>query len=214
MKTNDDLSPRQQAVYDYIVQFCEARSYPPTVREIGSAVGLKSTSNVHAHLKTLEKKGYIRMDSSRQRTISIVHSPMIPAADIINVPIVDAIAAGNPILAFEGIKGYIALSVSYLRGADVRDVFALEVEGESMLEAGIFSGDFVIVHRGLCVGEGDIGAARVSAVYGDAVTVKRIYRENGSIRLQCENSGMQPVIVPEASAELVGGVIGLYRVYS
>ena len=209
----DSINARQQAIYDYIVQFYNQHSYPPTVREIGAAVGLKSTSNVHTHLKVLVEKEYIRMDAG-QRTISIVHNAASFAPNMINVPIVGAVAAGNPILAVDsGDYDYVPIPAASLRGADENDVFFLEIEGESMVDAGILHGDHILVHKGLTVENGDIGVVRVSSVYGDAATVKRVYRMKDCLRLISENSSMEPIIVPLDGAVIVGKVIGLYRTY-
>ncbi|MDD4075483.1 MAG: transcriptional repressor LexA [Eubacteriales bacterium] len=208
------LKPRQQAVYDFIVRFIAEKAYPPTVREIGAAVGIKSTSNVYGYLKKLEQMGYIRMDASRQRTIAIVRQAQTPpAGDVVNVPVIGAVAAGSPILAFDEVRDYYPVPADCLHGAEKDDVFMLEVEGESMINVGILDGDKILVHRGLAVENGEIGVARVNAVYGDAATVKRIYRENGFMRLQPENDAMEPILVPIEDVRIIGKVIGLYRQY-
>ncbi len=208
------LKPRQQAVYDFIVRFIGERSYPPTVREIGAAVGIKSTSNVYGYLKKLEQLGYISMDASRQRTIAVLRRAQTPpVGDMVNVPVIGAVAAGSPILAFDEARDYYPMPKDALHGAEKDDVFLLEVEGESMINAGILDGDRILVHRGLAVENGEIGVARVNAVYGDAATVKRIYRENGFVRLQPENDAMEPILVPMEDVRIVGKVIGLYRQY-
>lgn len=210
-----ELNKRQRDMYDFIVQFCEERTYPPTVREIGAAVGLKSTSNVHGYLKDLERMGYIRMGAGKQRTISVVRqgSDVTEQNKVINVPIVGAVAAGSPILAFDDIRGYQPMAQACLHGAEPSEVFMLDVEGESMIKAGICSGDRIIVHTGLAVQNGDIAVVRVSSVYGDAATVKRIYREKDFVRLQPENDAMKPIVVPADGVQVVGRVIGLYREY-
>ncbi len=213
MEKKSVLSARQQAVYDFIIKFCEEHSYPPTVREIGAAVGLKSTSNVHMHLKTLERKGYIRMDAAHQRTISVVQRPAASPEESFSIPIVDAAAAGDPVLAFEQVEGYLPLSPSLVQSASPRELFALKVEGESMAGAGILNGDLVIVHKGLALENGDIGVARASAVYGHAATVKRIFQEDSFIRLQSEHSAMEPIILPQEGVELIGKVVALFRRY-
>ncbi|MDO5110864.1 MAG: transcriptional repressor LexA [Clostridia bacterium] len=215
MKENDlQLKPRQQAVYDFIVRFIGEKAYPPTVREIGAALGISSTSNVHGYLKQLEQLGYIRMDASKQRTISIVHHAQTPpVVDVINVPVIGAVAAGSPILAYDEVRDYYPVPADCLHGAEKGDIFMLEVEGESMINIGILHGDRILVHRGLAVENGEIGVARVNAVYGDAATVKRIYRENGFMRLQPENDAMEPILVPIEDVQIIGKVIGLYRRY-
>lgn len=205
------LNSRQQDIYHFIASFCRENGYPPTVREIGAAVGLKSTSNVHAHLKALIDKGFIQMDPLRQRSIRMVHADThIPTR---RVPVVGSVAAGSPILAFDDVEHFVPLPLSLLHGAQDSEVFLLAVEGESMIEAGIFDGDYILVHRGLRVENGDIGVVRVSAVYGEAATVKRIYRESGALRLQPENSAMEAISVPLDSVDIVGKVIGLFRQY-
>ena len=210
---NDELNPRQKEMLAFIAQFCEEHGYPPTVREIGAAVGLKSTSNVHAYLKALEKKGYIRRDAAHQRTISVIRPANACAEESYRIPVVASNAAGNRVFSFNDVQGYVPLNAEMLRGADAKDVFILTIEGESMIKAGILSGDSVIVQRGAQVSDGELCVARISAIYGDAATVKKFYREQNSIRLQPENDAMNAITVPADSVEIIGKVIGLLRKY-
>lgn len=210
MKT---LGKTAQAVYDYIVSYIEERSYPPTVREICAAVSLKSTSTVHMHLKTLESKGYIRMDPSKQRTISVVRPPERESG-IMQVPLIDAVAAGNPILSFDDIQEYVPVPLSMLHGAEEGEVFMLTVDGNSMIEVGIHDGDQIIVHRGMAVENSNIAVARIGKLDGDRATVKRIFYEvNNNVRLQPENTSMEPILVNGKDLRIIGRVIGLMRRY-
>ena len=213
MENTFTLSARQQAVYDFIVRFYEERAYPPTVREIGEAVGLKSTSNVHAHLKTLEKKGYIRMDASRQRTISIVRQSALPAQEFVKLPVLNAGAVGSNALSFHQISGYVPISPAFLPNVDIENAFIMEAEGESMAGAGIMHGDHLLVQKGRDIKSGELAVARVNAVYGDAATVKRLFHKDGNIVLQSENSAMQSVTVAAESVEIIGKVVALFRRY-
>jgi len=222
-----ELGKTTQCVLDYITSYIEERSYPPTVREIGGALGLKSTSTVHSHLKTLENKGYIRMDPSKQRTISILkkegldeeHAALegglfLPeCGESMALPLVGAVAAGNPIPAFDDVQEYLPIPRSLLHGASQGEVFLLSVEGSSMIDAGINSGDMIIVHRGIAVENGAIAVARVGKFDGDRATVKRIYFEGSTVRLQPENVEMEPIIVAREDVCIIGRVIGLIRKY-
>ena len=179
------------------------KGYPPAVREICQAVQLKSTSSVHSHLETLERNGYIRRDPTKPRTIEILDDEFALARrDMINVPVIGTVAAGSPILAEQNIEEYMPIPVEMLPSADV---FMLKVKGESMIEAGIFHNDKVIVARQTTAENGD----KVVALLDDSATVKTFYRENGHIRLQPENASMDPIIVE--NVEILGKVIGLFR---
>lgn len=199
-----ELTPRQRQILDYIVQHTEAHGYPPTVREIGEAVNLSSSSTVHAHLKTLEQAGLIRRDAVLTRAIQVVagnvetHKPK----RIVNVPIVGHVAAGKPILAVEEIEDSFPVPRDFLTGGDG---FMLRVKGESMIEDGIMDGDYVIVRRQNVADNGDTVVAMVE----DEATVKRFYKENGHFRLQPANSSMQPMYFD--NVEIVGKVVGLIR---
>lgn len=190
------LTKSQQKVYDYITE-CAQQQRVPSVREICAATGLKSTSTVHLHLKTLEERGLIEREKGINRCIKV--SGMDRSASI---PVLGRVTAGVPILAVEEIETYIPISESLRRG---RELFALRVMGESMINAGILSGDIVIVHRTPVANNGDI----VVAMIEDEATVKRFYKEDGHFRLQPENDAFEPIIADEVV--LLGTVVALYR---
>ncbi len=190
------LTKSQQKVYDYIKD-CLAESRIPSVREICNATGLKSTSTVHLHLKTLEERGLIERDHKMNRCIRL------PGAEkTASVPVMGRVTAGMPILAVEDVEGYVTVSETFRRG---RELFALRVVGESMINAGILDGDTVIVHRTPTAENGEI----VVALVGEEATVKRFYKEKGHFRLQPENDSFEPIIVDEVV--LLGKVIALFR---
>jgi repressor LexA len=193
------LSVRQSAILDFIQQTTDERGYPPTVREIGEAVGLKSSSTVHAHLKQLEKKGYIRRDPTKPRAIEIIGNNM----SIARVPLIGRIAAGEPILAVENIEDTFPLPVSFLNTS--KKVFMLTVRGSSMIKAGILDGDFIVVRQQNTADNGDI----VVALLGEDATVKRFFKEKDGIRLQPENDEMEPIMC--SSLVIMGKVIGVLR---
>ena len=199
----------QTRIYTYIVSFIKEHSYPPTVREIGAAVGLRSTSTVHTHLHNLVSKGMITMDRSRQRSISLCADEE-RGESARRVPLIGSVAAGTPILAVENIESYYSFSPSILRGAEGEN-FMLKVHGSSMIEAGIMDGDLVILNSALSFTQGDIVVARIGA---EEVTLKRLfYEKDGRIRLQPENSAMEPIFVFPDEIEIVGKLVGLYRRY-
>lgn len=191
---------KQQKILDFIRSEIETKGYPPSVREICAAVGLRSTSSVHMHLTQLEKKGLIRRDATKPRALELLDSPLSKAR---TVPLVGKVTAGQPILAIENIEDQLIIP-SDLASMDT-ELFALRVQGESMIEAGILDGDIVIVHSQERAENGDI----VVALIGDEATLKRIYYENGHVRLQPENHTMAPIIVPRA--EVRGKVVALVR---
>lgn len=199
-----ELTPRQRQILDYIVQHIEAHGYPPTVREIGEAVRLSSSSTVHSHLKSLEDAGLIRREAILTRAIRIVagSTSSFKPKKVISLPVLGTVAAGKPSLAVEDIEDTYPVPQEFLSGADG---FMLKVKGESMIEDGICDGDFVIVRRQPTADDGD---TVVALVEGEA-TVKRLYREKGKIRLQPANSTMQPMYFP--NVDLVGKVVGLVR---
>ena len=205
-----DLGKSQQAVYSFICDYIRQRSFPPTVREICAAVGLKSTSTVHMHLKSLEKKGYITLDPAKQRTIALVNHPAADAYDVRNVPHIGTVAAGEPIYAYDNVQERFPLPAGFVHGAAEDDLFILDVKGDSMIEAGIHSGDMLVVARDIHVENGDVVVARVQ---GDTATVKRIYFEKERIRLQPENSRMEPIYASYSDVEIVGKVLSLMRKY-
>lgn len=191
---------KQQKILDFIRSEIETKGYPPSVREICAAVGLRSTSSVHMHLTQLEKKGLIRRDATKPRALELLDSPLSKAR---TVPLVGKVTAGQPILAIENIEDQLIIP-NDLAAMDT-ELFALRVQGESMIEAGILDGDIVIVHSQERAENGDI----VIALIGDEATLKRIYYENGHVRLQPENHTMAPIIVPRA--EVRGKVVALVR---
>ncbi len=190
----------QQKILDFIRSEIETKGYPPSVREICAAVGLRSTSSVHMHLTQLEKKGLIRRDATKPRALELLDSPLSKAR---TVPLVGKVTAGQPILAIENIEDQLIIP-NDLASMDT-ELFALRVQGESMIEAGILDGDIVIVHSQERAENGDI----IVALIGDEATLKRIYYENGHVRLQPENHTMAPIIVPRA--EVRGKVVALVR---
>jgi len=200
------LSARQQAILDFIKHEVRTKGYPPSVREIGEAVGLASSSTVHGHLDRLEKKGLIRRDATKPRAIEITDGSddmtVIPQS-IARVPLVGKVTAGVPILATENIEDYFPLP-SHMVGDF--DVFMLSVSGDSMIEAGIHDGDYVIVRKQSVAVIGDIVVAMTE---DDEAKAKRFYKEKDHIRLQPENSTMSPLLLREVT--ILGRVIGVYR---
>ena len=198
-----DISSKQREILDYIKNCILDKGYPPSVREICDNVGLRSTSSVHAHLNTLEDKGLIRRDSSKTRAIEIVDDEFnVQRRDITNIPIIGQVAAGSPILAVENITDYFALPSSFLPNGDY---FVLKVNGDSMINVGIYDGDYLIVKKTSSARNGEI----VVALVDDSVTVKRFYKEADHIRLQPENDSLEPIIVKDCA--IVGSVASLYR---
>ena len=197
------ISAKQEEILEYIKSQTLQRGYPPAVREICDAVHLKSTSSVHSHLETLEKNGYIRRDPTKPRAIEIIDDEFnLARREIVNVPVIGEIAAGEPIFAEQNIEGYFPLLPE---DVPTGESFMLKVRGESMINAGIFDGDMVIVEQQPTADNGDI----VVAMIEDSATVKRFYKEDGYYRLQPENDTMDPIIVSEVS--IIGKVVGLYR---
>jgi len=197
-----DLNKRQQDILEFIQRNIHSKGYPPSVREIGKAVGLSSSSTVHGHLNQLEEKGYIRRDPTKPRAIEILDWHSTPKK-MVQVPLVGKITAGNPILAVENIEDTFPLPFE-LVGTE-EDVFMLTVSGESMIEAGIMDGDLLIVKKQSYANNGDI----VVALLNDEATVKRFFKEKNVIRLQPENRYMEPIYAKEVA--ILGKVIGLYR---
>lgn len=199
------ITAKQQEILDYIKNEILKRGYPPTVREICETVNLKSTSSVHSHLETLEKNGYIRRDPTKPRAIEICDdSFQMVRTEMVSIPVVGNVAAGTPILAEENIQEYFPVPADMVpRG----ESFILNVRGDSMINAGILSGDRVFVNQCNTANNGDI----VVALIDDSATVKTFYRENGYIRLQPENDDMDPIIVDHC--EILGKVFGIYRIY-
>ncbi len=200
------LSRRQQDILNYIKFEVKHKGYPPSVREIGEAVGLASSSTVHGHLSRLEKKGLIRRDPTKPRAIEVITEDMdtsIPKSESINIPVIGKVTAGQPITAIENIEEYFPLP-DHMVGDD--NVFALVVQGDSMIEAGIYDGDMVIVKQQPSANNGDIVVAMTEE---DEATVKRFFKEKDFIRLQPENASLEPIILK--SVTILGKVIGVYR---
>ena len=200
------ISAKQKEILEYIKGEILNKGYPPAVREICEAVDLKSTSSVHSHLETLEKNGYIRRDPTKPRAIEILDDDFnLTRREVVNVPIVGHVAAGEPILATENIENYFPIPVEYMPN---EETFMLKVKGESMINAGIFNGDNVLVKKQTNAENGDI----VVALVDDSATVKTFYKEKGYYRLQPENDTMEPILVHEG-LQILGKVFGVFRLY-
>jgi repressor LexA len=201
----EGLTERQRQVLQFIKDEIRAKGYPPSVREIGEAIGLSSSSTVHGHMARLEEKGYIRRDPTKPRAIEVLDDDFVlPRKRVVSVPLVGRVTAGLPILAVENIEDHFPLPADFIR-ADESDLFFLTVQGDSMVEAGILSGDYVLVRRQQSAVNGEI----VVAMIDDEATVKRFFKEQGHIRLQPENRYMDPIIVP--TVQILGKVAGLIR---
>jgi repressor LexA len=201
--TQGKITDKQTEILQYIKNEILAKGYPPSVREICEAVHLKSTSSVHAHLETLEKNGYIRRDPTKPRTIEITDDTFnLTRRDMVNVPMVGVVAAGEPILAVENIENYFPIPSDMVPN---NPVFMLKVKGESMINVGIFSGDWILVEQQNTASNGDT----VVALVEDSATVKTFYKESDHIRLQPENDTMEPIILKDVT--IMGKVIGLFR---
>lgn len=198
-----DLTQRQTDILEFIKRLIRQKGYPPSVREIGDAVGLMSSSTVHGHLQTLEEKGYLRRDPTKPRAIEILDSSSnIDEKKTVSVPIIGRVTAGQPILAQENIEDTFPLPTSLVNSDTV---FMLRVKGESMIEAGIMDGDLILVRQQNVARNGEI----VVAMIGDEATVKRFFREKTLVRLQPENSTMEPIYSQDVS--ILGKVIGVFR---
>ena len=197
------ISSKQREILEYIKQEILNKGYPPAVREICEAVHLKSTSSVHSHLETLEKNGYIRRDPTKPRAIEIIDDNFnLTRREVVNVPIIGQVAAGQPLLAVENIENYFPIPTEFMPNAET---FMLKVIGDSMINAGIFNGDKILVQKQSDAQNGDI----VVALVDDSATVKTFYKEDGHFRLQPENDTMDPIIVNECS--ILGKVFGIMR---
>ena len=203
-----ELSPRQQTIVDYIRAHVRQHGYPPSVREIGEAVGLRSSSTVHGHLARLEARGYLRRDPSKPRTIELLRGPAANSRTAATqrgtrrVPVLGRVAAGQPVLAVAESDASFPLPTEWIHD---EPVFMLTVDGDSMIESGILPGDLLVVRRQQVAYNGDI----VVAMLGEDVTVKRFFREVGRIRLQPENSTMEPIYATQV--QILGKVLGLVR---
>lgn len=204
----DGLSDKQVKILQYIKDELNLRGYPPSIREICKAVGLSSTSSVHAHLNTLEEKGYIKKGNNKRRALELIDVDDIccdmPKKEIVNVPVIGTVAAGRPILAVENIDDTLPISIDFVGN---KESYVLRVKGESMIEAGILNGDYVIVNSQNTAENGDI----VVALIDDEATVKTFYRENDHIRLQPQNSSMDPILIKEPY--ILGVVKAVVRKY-
>ena len=200
------ISKRQEDILTFIKEEVRTKGYPPSVREIGEAVGLASSSTVHGHLARLESKGLIRRDPTKPRAIEILDQDevAIQKQSVVHVPLVGKVTAGLPITAIENIEEYFPLPDAY--GTSEENLFMLEVMGESMIEAGILDGDYVVVKQTNTANNGEIVVAMTE---DDEATVKRFFKEKTHFRLQPENSSMDPILVNQVS--ILGKVVGLYR---
>ena len=200
------ITQKQSEILEYMKNEILNRGFPPSVREIGEAVHLKSTSSVHSHLETLEKNGYIRRDPTKPRAIEIVDDNFnLVRRETVNVPIIGKVSAGQPLLAVENIDGYFPIPSEYMPN---NKTFMLVVQGDSMINAGIFNGDYVIVEQQQTAENGQ----KVVALVEDSATVKTFYKEDGHIRLQPENDTMEPIIVEQDQFfQILGKVIGVFR---
>jgi repressor LexA len=202
----DDMTARQRRILDYIRATVRDRGYPPTVREIGEAVGLSSSSSVHAQLGNLERRGILTREATKPRAMEI-RGPGAPRPGTVSVPLVGSINAGAPVLADENIEDYLVLPAAYAGGDEPH--FALRVRGESMTGAGIFDGDVVVVRRQDSAQEGDIVAALLVGAAEDEATVKRFHRVNGGVMLVPENASFEPIEL--ADGRILGKVVALLR---
>lgn len=201
---NGRISKKQQQILDYIKEEILDKGYPPAVREICEAVGLKSTSSVHSHLETLEKNGYIRRDPTKPRAIEICDdSFQVVRTEATSLPVVGQVAAGTPILAEQNIESYFPIPSENVPSGES---FVLKVHGTSMINVGIMDGDYIFVNACKTAENGEI----VVALIDDSATVKRFYKEKDHIRLQPENDEMEPIIVPDC--QILGKVFGVYRI--
>jgi repressor LexA len=202
------LTDRQRQILDFLRKYVDGHGYPPTVREIGEAVGLASPSTVHAHLANLERAGLLKRDPTKPRAIELRREPKpAPVADVHKLPLVGDVAAGGPLLAEENIEDYLAVPEPLSRGGEE---FLLRVKGDSMIDAGILDGDFAVVRRQADARNGDI----VVALAGDdestdEATLKRFFREDGRVRLQPENDALEPIYAQHV--QILGKVIGVFR---
>ena len=197
------ITQKQSEILEYIKSQILNKGYPPSVRDICSAVNLKSTSSVHAHLESLEKNGYIRRDPTKPRTIEIIDDNFnLTRREMVNVPVLGQVAAGEPILAVDNITGYFPIPSEFMPN---EETFILTVKGDSMINIGIYNGDQIVVEKCNTAENGEI----IVVLLDDSATVKRFYKENGHIRLQPENDFMDPIIVDDCM--ILGKVIGLMR---
>ena len=211
-----ELKDREKRVLEFITEQIKTNGYPPTVRDIGAALGIKSTSTVQKSMIILEEEGYIRKQAGKRRAFEVVaggaekpHAAAQDRADVVDVPIVGRVAAGMPILAEQNIEGSFPMPAQFIgKGTN----FMLTVHGDSMVEAGIMDGDYILVQEQKTANNGDIVVAMINGEFESESTVKTFYKENGHIRLQPQNSSMDPIIVDDC--EIVGLVKGVFRYLS
>jgi repressor LexA len=210
MQTTAELTGRQREIWSFLVDYVDRHGYPPTVREIGSAVGLASPSTVHAHLANLERAGLLRRDPTKPRALELVGRGKASAktaeatAELPKLPLLGQIAAGGPLLAEQNVEDEIAVP------ENLRGDFLLRIKGDSMIEAGILDGDVVVVRRAQDARDGEVVVALAGDdETADEATVKRFFRENGRIRLQPENASLEPIFAPHV--EILGKVVGVFR---
>ena len=202
---NGNITAKQKEILEYIIVEILKRGYPPAVREIWEAVNLKSTSSVHSHLETLEKNGYIRRDPTKPRAIEICDdSFQMVRTEMVSLPVVGQVAAGQPNLAQQNIDNYFPVPAEFVPKGES---FILKVKGDSMMNVGIYNGDQIFVQCCNTARNGDI----VVALVDDSATVKTFYKENGYIRLQPENDSMEPIIVDDC--QILGKVFGVFRIF-
>jgi len=207
---NSELSKREKAILNFIEKQVSKKGYPPSVREIGAAVGLKSTATVHGYLSKLQEKGYIKKEEQKGRTLKLIKGnntteepkQLYTSKEMVEVPIIGKITAGEPILAVENVTDTFPIPIDFVGNSES---FMLKVRGESMIEAGILDGDLILVKKQNTAQNGEI----VVALIGEEATVKTFYKEKDYIRLQPENSTMDPIIVP--TCEILGKVAGVFR---
>jgi repressor LexA len=204
------LTDRQRQIFDFLTKYVDGHGYPPTVREIGEAVGLASPSTVHAHLANLERAGLLKRDPTKPRALELRREPKAPAApvaDVHKLPLIGEVAAGGPLLAEDNIEGYLAVPEPLSKGGEE---FLLRVKGESMINAGILDGDIVVVRREQDARNGDIVVALVGEdETANEATVKRFFRDDGRVRLQPENDALEPIYAEHV--QILGKVIGVFR---
>lgn len=201
----EPISQKQMEIYNFLKTYIKDKAYPPSVREICAAVSLKSTSTVHAHLKTLEKKGYINRESTKTRALEIIEFTE-RKKELLEIPIVGKVTAGEPILAIENIEDTFQIPINYIKSSN-KELFILKVSGDSMIEAGIHDGDLAIIEKTNVAENGEI----VVVLIDNEATIKRFFKEKNYYRLQPENSTIEPIIVTECS--ILGKLTGLYRKY-
>ena len=200
------ISPKQQEILEYIKSQILERGFPPAVRDICEAVHLKSTSSVHSHLETLEKNGYIRRDPTKPRAIEILDESFnFTRREMVNVPMVGRVAAGEPLLAEQNVENYFPIPMEFMPN---NQTFMLRVKGDSMINVGIFDGDLALVEQRQTARNGEV----IVALVEDGATVKRFFKEEGVFRLQPENDALDPIIVKEV--QILGKVIGVFRFLS